>query len=122
MPKISDGVQIRNGIIFINKMLNGKYHRFSTGLKSNKNNLHYVRKNIMQIIADKEKETHKSGADFREKMRLKKNKKNAFKIGQLFENAPALEVDSDGFSINKKNFTLKQCIPIFAKEWNQLKP
>ena len=75
MPRISSGVQIRNGMIFINKMLNGKYHRFSTGLESNKNNLRYVRKNIMQIIADKERQDNVSGADFREKMRAQKNVK-----------------------------------------------
>lgn len=126
MPKISDGVQIRNGVIFVNKMLNGKYHRFSTGLESNRNNLRYVRKNIMQIIADKERETQEnvSGADFREKMRLQKNeKKNAAnQIKQLFEDTPALDVEPDGFSNSKKDFTLKECVAILSKEWNQLKP
>lgn len=79
-------MQIKNRVIFINKMINGKYHRFSTGLESNRNNLRYVRKNIKQIIAYKERETQKnvSSADFRKKMRLQKNKKNniACKIRQ----------------------------------------
>lgn len=116
MPRISSGVQIRNGIIFINKMLNGKYHRFSTGLESNKNNLRYVRKNIMQIIADKERETQDnvSGANFREKMRTQKNaKKIDFSIHQLAD---------DGFSVDKCDFKLKQAIALLAKEWTGLKP
>lgn len=114
MPRISSGVQIRNGMIFINKMLNGKYHRFSTGLESNKNNLRYVRKNIMQIIADKERETQDnvSGADFREKMRAQKNvKKIDFSIHQ-----PAND------SVDKCDFTLKAAIALLAKEWMGLKP
>ena len=65
MPRISSGVQIRNGMIFINKMLNGKYHRFSTGLESNKNNLRYVRKNIMQIIAKNKKNDNQMRAHFK---------------------------------------------------------
>lgn len=114
MPRISSGVQIRNGMIFINKMLNGKYHRFSTGLESNKNNLRYVRKNIMQIIADKERETQDnvSGANFREKMRAQKNvKKIDFSIHQ-----PAND------SVDKCDFTLKAAIALLAKEWMGLKP
>ena len=77
MPKISDGVQIKNRVIFINKMINGKYHRFSTGLEYNRNNLRYVRKNIKQIIAYKERETQKnvSSADFRKKCVCKKIKR-----------------------------------------------
>ena len=112
MPRISSGVQIRNGMIFINKMLNGKYHRFSTGLESNKNNLRYVRKNIMQIIADKERQDNVSGADFREKMRAQKNvKKIDFSIHQ-----PAND------SVDKCDFTLKAAIALLAKEWMGLKP
>lgn len=112
MPRISSGVQIRNGMIFINKMLNGKYHRFSTGLESNKNNLRYVRKNIMQIIADKERQDNVSGADFREKMRTQKNvKKIDFSIHQ-----PAND------SVDKCDFTLKAAIALLAKEWMGLKP
>lgn len=112
MPRISSGVQIRNGMIFINKMLNGKYHRFSTGLESNKNNLRYVRKNIMQIIADKEREDNVSGANFREKMRAQKNvKKIDFSIHQ-----PAND------SVDKCDFTLKAAIALLAKEWMGLKP
>lgn len=112
MPRISSGVQIRNGMIFINKMLNGKYHRFSTGLESNKNNLRYVRKNIMQIIADKERQDNVSGANFREKMRAQKNvKKIDFSIHQ-----PAND------SVDKCDFTLKAAIALLAKEWMGLKP
>ena len=112
MPRISSGVQIRNGMIFINKMLNGKYHRFSTGLESNKNNLRYVRKNIMQIIADKERQDNVSGANFREKMRTQKNvKKIDFSIHQ-----PAND------SVDKCDFTLKAAIALLAKEWMGLKP
>ena len=114
MPRISSGVQIRNGMIFINKMLNGKYHRFSTGLESNKNNLRYVRKNIMQIIADKERQDNVSGANFREKMRTQKNvKKIDFSIHQLA---------NDGFSVDKCDFTLKAALALLAKEWTGLKP
>lgn len=112
MPRISSGVQIRNGMIFINKMLNGKYHRFSTGLESNKNNLRYVRKNIMQIIAYKERQDNVSGANFREKMRAQKNvKKIDFSIHQ-----PAND------SVDKCDFTLKAAIALLAKEWMGLKP
>ena len=112
MPRISSGVQIRNGMIFINKMLNGKYHRFSTGLESNKNNLRYVRKNIMQIIADKERQDNVSGANFREKMRTQKNvKKIYFSIHQLAND-----------SVDKCDFTLKAAIALLAKEWMGLKP
>lgn len=126
MPKISSGVQIRNGMIFINKMLNGKYHRFSTGLESSKNNLRYVRKNIMQIIADKERDTQDnvSGADFREKMRAQKNvKKIDFSIQQLANDDLAGDgLANDDFSANGSDLTLKEAITLLAKEWMGLKP